>query len=76
MNSSITMTESLINKYTTGEVEFSFADMKVMLEATSLIESELADNVNYEAETGAAITEEQQKMSAEDLALAKKVETM
>jgi len=44
--------------------------MDVMLEATSAIESELANNVDFEATTTTTeITAEEAKLSAEDLAL-------
>lgn len=44
--------------------------METLLDATSAIENELADNVNFEATTTTtAITVEEAKLSSEDLAL-------
>jgi hypothetical protein len=48
--------------------------MSTLLDATSEIESELADNVNYAAKsTTTEITAEQATLNSEDLALSLKI---
>lgn len=64
MDSAIIMTDSIIAKYTSGEKEFDFADMDTLLDATSAIENEFADNVNFEAtSTTTEITAEEATLS-------------